>query len=149
MPLNKLQCLVVQGILDHIIKNKSQIQVVAKDQLLLYVRSKDNFGKSWIFQALEIRFIFLNKQKELVISALTDCTANCIRRNITYIALEINTQTRKKIFVKINILYLQCLSLIINKVSIIEFKFLILIGKQLQKARRSDISSTLICGGLL
>lgn len=104
LSLNKLQCLIVEGILDHVIENEGKMQVVVKDQLLLYIRGENNIGKSQIIQALKMRFTFLNKQKELVISISTSCIANSIRGNIIHIALEINTKVRKNFVVKTNML---------------------------------------------
>lgn len=58
---NKLQCLIVKEILPYVILSKSKMQIATIDQLLLYVRGKDDIDKSWVIQTLEIGFIFLNK----------------------------------------------------------------------------------------
>lgn len=58
---NKLQYLVIEGILDHIIGNKSKMQMAIEDQLLLYMRDKDGISKSRVIQALKIEFTFLDR----------------------------------------------------------------------------------------
>lgn len=116
--------------------------------MLLYIKSEDGVGKSQVIQVLEMRFIFLNRQKELVISILTDCAADNIRGNTIYIILEINTRIEKDFIIKTNTLWLQRLSFVIDKISIINIKLFILIDRQLQRAKILDMSSTLIFGRL-
>lgn len=72
----------------------------------------------------------------------------CIKRNTIYIILEINTKPRKDFINKVNTLWLQYLSLIIDEISIINLKLFTSINKQLWKAKKSDISSISIFGGL-
>ncbi len=45
LPLNTLQRLVVEGIFDHVIRNKSRLCVIREDQLLLYVRGEGGLEK--------------------------------------------------------------------------------------------------------
>lgn len=83
-----------------------------------------------------------------MISISTNCIADGIRESTIYTILKINTRFRKKIVFKANILWLQCLSLVVNEVTMIDLKLLILMDKQLQKVKRLNISSTSIFGGL-
>lgn len=46
LPLNNLQRLAVEKILDHVIKNKEKMQLDSEEQLLLYIRDKGRVGKS-------------------------------------------------------------------------------------------------------
>lgn len=148
LPLNYLQRLVVEEILNHVIQNNGKIQVHADDQLLLYVRGEGGVGKSRVVQALELDFTLLSRRKELVISAPTGSVADGIRGSTIYTALGINTRAGKVFVVKANTLWSQRSLLIVDEVSMIDLKLLTSIDKQLQKARGLDISSTSIFGGL-
>lgn len=80
------------------------MQIAIKDQLLLYIRDKNNIGKSSVIPALKIGFIFLDRLKKLVISTPMRCTIDSIRENIIYIILGINTRFRKNFIIKANML---------------------------------------------
>lgn len=73
LPLNILQCLVVERILDHVIRKKDRLFVTREDQLLLYVREERGFRKIRVIFTLEIDFTLLNRRNGLMISVLTRC----------------------------------------------------------------------------
>lgn len=112
--------------------------------MLLYIKSKDSIDKSQVIQTLEIRFTFLDRQKKLVFFMQIGYAIDNITENTIYITLKINIRVRKNFVVRTNMLWLQRLSLIINKISIINLKLFISMNKQLQKAKRLDISSNSI-----
>lgn len=91
-------------------------------------------------------FTFVDKQRELVISVPTSCAADSIRGNTIHTTLEIITRVEKDFVIKVNMLWLQRSSLIIDEVSIIDLKLLTSIDRQLPKVKRSDISSISIIG---
>ena len=129
--LNYLQRLIVKGILDHIITKKSQVHVIIEDQLLLYIKSEGGVGKSRVVQALELGFIFLGRQVKLVISTPTGYAVDGIGGSTIHTALEIHIRVGKSFVIKINTLWSQRFSLIIDKVSMIDLKLLTSIDKQL------------------
>ena len=102
LPLNYLQCLIVEGILDFVITKKGQVQVAIEDQLLLYIRDKSGVRKSRDVQALELGFIFLGRQAELVIFVPMGCAADGIGGNTIHTTLKINTRAEKSFIVKAN-----------------------------------------------
>lgn len=51
-----------------------------------------------------MEFTFLDRQKELIISAPIDCVANNLSESIIYITLEINTRIRKDFVITVNTL---------------------------------------------
>lgn len=53
--------------------------------------------------ALKMRFILLDRQKELVISILTECTIKSIRGNSLHTAFELNIHCKRNYIVKIDI----------------------------------------------
>lgn len=90
LPLNELQQLVVEEVLEHIICTSGQL-CTKKDQMLLYVKSEGGVDKNRIIKALQIRVTLLNKQEELVITVPTRCAAESIGGNTVHTALNINT----------------------------------------------------------
>ncbi len=64
LPLDNLQRLVVEEIMDYIIKNKGKMRLDTGKQLLLYVRGEGGVGKSWVIKALEMGFALLDRRKE-------------------------------------------------------------------------------------
>ena len=149
LPLNNLQRLVVEEIINHIIKNKSRMHLDIEKQLLLYMQEKGGVGKSRVVKALEMGFAFLDRRKKLVISAPTRCAAEGIRGSTMYTALEVNTCRGRNFVAKKNARWSQRSSLMIDEVSIIDLKLLTIIDKQLRKAKGSDTSSMTFFRGLL
>lgn len=123
--------MIVKEILDYTIKFQKKIYLDFEEQLLIYIRGKGGVEKSKVVKAIKMGFILVSIRKELVISAPTGFTANSIDRSIGYIALGVNNQVRKNYQAKINVQWLYCSSLIIDKVSMIDLKLLTLISKQL------------------
>lgn len=70
-----------------------------------------------------MKFIFiLVRQKELIMFTSKGFAADNIRRSTIHITLGINNRVGKDFIIKINILWLECLSLIVDKISMINFK---------------------------
>lgn len=80
----------IEGILDHVIKNKGKIYLYLDQQLLIYIKSKEEVGKNRIIKAIKISFILLSRKNKLVISMPTSSTANGIGGNIIHIILKVN-----------------------------------------------------------
>ncbi len=77
LPLNHLQRVVVEEVLNHAICNEENQCHLRSDQLLLYVRGKGGVGKNRIVKAIYLGFSFLKRRKELLIAASTRAiTAN-------------------------------------------------------------------------
>lgn len=85
--LNQLQCLIVEGILDHTIKFKRKMFLDSGEQLLIYIKGERRVGKSRVVKVIKIGFILLSRRKELVISAPTSFVVNDIDKSIVYTAL--------------------------------------------------------------
>ncbi len=60
LSFNKLQRLVVEEIIDYVIKNKRKMQLNTDAQLLLYLCRERGVGKSHIVKTLEIGFTLLD-----------------------------------------------------------------------------------------
>lgn len=90
LSLNQLQCLIVEGIMDHAIKFKGKMYLDSGEQLLIYIRDEGGVGKSKVVKAIEMGFILLNRRKELLISTPTNFAANGISRSIVHRVLEVN-----------------------------------------------------------
>lgn len=95
--LNTLQRLVVEGVLDHVIQNKSRLCVIREDQLLLYVQGKRGVGKSRVIYELEMGFTLMDRRHELMIFASTGCAAKDIGGSTMYKALSISTCKAKSL----------------------------------------------------
>lgn len=148
LPLNNLKQIVVEKIINHIIKNKGRMRFDTDKQLLLYVQGKRCIRKSWVVKALELGFAFLDRCKELVISTPTGYAAEGIGGNTVHIALGVNSCRGRNFKAEKNTRWSQCSSLIVDKVSRIDLKLLTIIDKQLRKAKGSDTFSTIFFGGL-
>ncbi len=148
LQLNQLQRLIVEGILDHVIKNKGRMYLDSDQQLLIYVRGEGAVGKSRVVKAIEMGFTLLGRRKELVISAPTGSAANVIGRSTVHTALGVNNRAGKNYQVKINSQWLYRSSLIIDEVSMIDLKLLTSMDKQLRKAKGTNSHSTTVFGGL-
>lgn len=85
--------------------------------------------KSRVVKAIEIGFTLLSRRKKLVILAPTRFAANSIGRNTVYITLRVNNWIKKNYQVKINLQWLYCSLLIIDKMSMIDLKLLTSIDK--------------------
>ncbi len=102
LPLNQLQCLIIEGILDHAIKFKGKIFLNSGEQLLIYIKDKRGVGKSRVVKVIEMGFILLSRRKELVISMLTGSVANSIGKNTVHTILGINNRAEKNYRAKSN-----------------------------------------------
>ncbi len=77
LPLNHLQRVVVEEVLNHAIRNKGNQCHLKSDQVLLYVRGEGGVGKSRIVKAIHLGFSFLKRRKELLIAVpIGAATAN-------------------------------------------------------------------------
>ncbi len=102
LPLNQLQRLIVEGILDHAIKFKEKMFLDSGKQLLIYIRGERGVGKSRVMKVIEMGFILLSRRNELVISAPTGSAANSIGGSIVHIALGVNNRAGKNYQAKSN-----------------------------------------------
>ena len=90
LPLNDLQRLVVEEVLDHAIAGKGQPCTCREDQLFLYVKGKGGVGKSRVIKALQLGYSMLERSRELAIIAPTGAAANNIDGSTIHTALSIN-----------------------------------------------------------
>lgn len=74
----------IKGIFDYIIKNKRKIYLNLNQQLLIYIRDKEEVEKSKVVKVIEMGFTLLGRKNKLVVFA------NGIGRSIIYIILGIN-----------------------------------------------------------
>ncbi len=75
LSLNHLQRVVLEEVLNHVIRNKGNQCHLRSDQLLLYVRREGGVGKSKIVKAIHLGFSVLKRRKELLIAAPTGAAA--------------------------------------------------------------------------
>lgn len=61
LPFNTMQKLVVEGIINHIIRNKGKMHFATNRQLLLYLHREKGVEKSCMVKTLEIRFVLLDR----------------------------------------------------------------------------------------
>lgn len=148
LPLNTLQRLVVEGVLDHVIQNKGRLCVTREDQLLLYARGEGGVRKSHMIHALEMGFTLLDRRNELILSALTGCAAEDIRGSTMHTALSISTRNVKNSSTNVSAIWTHRSSLIIDELSMIPLGLLAIMDKQLRKARGAIVSSTALFGDL-
>lgn len=94
--------MIVGNILDYIVKNKERIYLDLDQQLLIYIKSKEEVGKNKVVKTIEIGFILLGRRKKLIISALTGFITNGINKSMVYTALKVNNWMGKNYRVKIN-----------------------------------------------
>ncbi len=102
LPLNHLQRVVVEEVLNYAILNKVNQCHLRSDQLLLYVRREGGVGKNRIIKAIHLGFSFLKKRKKLLIIALIRAVIAKIGGATIYKALNIDDFIQKQ----------QCLALI-------------------------------------
>lgn len=95
LPLNQLQHLIVEGILDHSIKYKDKMFFDLDQQLLVYIRGEGGIGKSRVVNAIQIDYFLYSKRREFVISASTNSAANSIGKSIVYTTLKVNNRAGK------------------------------------------------------
>lgn len=95
----------------------------------MYIKSEGEIGKNRVVKAIEIGFILLGKRKKLVISVPTRFAANSISKNTVFTILGVINWAKKNYQIKINLQWLYCSLLIINKVNMIDLKLLISINK--------------------
>lgn len=112
LPLNTLQSLIVEGVLDHVIQNKGRFCIIREDQLLLYVRREKGIEKSRVIHILEMGFTLLDRKNELMLSTPTGCAAEDIRGSIAHIALSISTRKSKCSYTNVSRLFIDQLSMI-------------------------------------
>ena len=91
LPLNTLQRLVVEGVLDHVIQNKGRLYVIRENQLLLYVKGEGGVEKNRVIHVLEIGFTLLDKRNELMLSVPMEYAAEGIGGSTVHTALSIST----------------------------------------------------------
>ena len=94
-PLNNLQQLVVERVLDHMIQAQTRLCVSRENQLFLYVRGEKGVGKSQVIKALQLRFLLLKQSHKLAILASTEVAANNIDGSTIHTALSINKDGKK------------------------------------------------------
>ncbi len=70
LPFNHLQRVIIERLLNHAILNKENQGYFKSEQLLFYDRGKWEVGKIRVLKAIDLKFRFLKKQKELLIAAL-------------------------------------------------------------------------------
>lgn len=63
LPLNQLQHLTVEGILDHSIKNKGKMFLDLDQQLLVYIRDEGGIEKSRVVNVIQMGFSLLGRKK--------------------------------------------------------------------------------------
>ncbi|WP_375449089.1 AAA family ATPase [uncultured Nostoc sp.] len=148
LPLNTLQRLVVEGVLDHVIRNKGRLCVTREDQLLLYVRGEGGVGKSRVIHALEMGFTLLDRRNELMLSAPTGYAAEGIGGSTVHTALSISTRNIKSSSTNVSAIWTHQFLLIIDELSIIPLGLLATMDKQQRKARGAIVFSTALFGGL-
>ena len=140
--------MVVEGILDYVIKNKGRLCITRENQLLLYVKGEKGVGKSRVINALKMGFALLDRRNNLVLSAPTGCATEGIGESTVYTALSINTRKTKSLSTNISGIWIHCSSLIIDELSIIYLGLFVSINKQLRKGRGVIASSLALFGGL-
>lgn len=97
--------------------------------MLLYILEEERVGKSQIVKALEMRFAFFDRCKELVILALTGCAIEGIESSIMHTTLGLNTHCGRNYMVKIYIKWSLWSSLIVDEVRRVDFRLFISIDK--------------------
>ena len=146
--LNTLQRLVLEKVFDHVIQIKRRLCIMRKDQLLLYIKGEGNVRKSCVIHVLEMRFTLLARRNELMLVALMQCAAEGIEESTVYTVLSINTCKAKSLCINISKIWMYQSLLIINKLSMIYFRLLIAMDKQLRKAHGAIVFSTTLFSGL-
>lgn len=129
LPLYTLQCLVVEGIFDHIIRNKNRFCVTKEDQLLLYVKGEGGVEKSCIIYALKMGFTLLNRRNGLMILALIRCATEGRGGSTVYITLSISTHKAKILYTNISRIWTHQSLLIIDELNMIQLELLAKIDK--------------------
>lgn len=99
---------------------------------MLYIRREKNIEKSYVIYALKIRFPLLNRKNMLMPATLTKYAAEVIRKIMIYIALSICINKVKSFYINVNRICTNQSLLIIDELSVIYFKLLATIDKQLQ-----------------
>lgn len=92
----------MEGIFDHIIRNKDRLCVTRENQLLLYVKGEGGVRKSRIIYTLKMGFNFLNKRNELMILALTKCATEGMGGSTMHITLSISIHKVKTLCTNIS-----------------------------------------------
>lgn len=87
--LNYPQCIVIEETFHHAITIRENQCSNKSQQLLFYIKSKDGVGKSRVVNAIHIRFIFLERQPELLLAILIGATITNISEATIYGALSI------------------------------------------------------------
>lgn len=99
--------------------------------MLLYVQEEGEVRKSRVIKALEMEFAFVDKCKELIISAPAGCAAKNNGSSTVHTAFEVNTCRGRNYVAKINPKWSQQSFLIVDKVNMINFRLHTSIDKQL------------------
>ena len=147
LPLNDLQRLVVEQVLDHIIQTKSQFCTSWENQIILYyVRGEGGMGKSRVIQALQQRYSLLQRSHELAIIAPTGAAVNNIGRSTLHTALDINKDGKESC--QIQEPWPQQSALVIDEISMLDLKMFATINQQLLQAKGLSSESTAIFGEL-
>ena len=146
LPLNNLQRLVVEEVLDHAIAGKEQLCTCKEDQLFLYVKGEGGVGKSQVIKALQLGYSMLDRSQELAIIAPTGAAANNIGGSTIHTALSINKDGKSS--TKMRGPWTQQTALIIDEISMLDLKMFATIDQQLLQAKSLLQDSTAIFGGL-
>lgn len=114
--------------------------------MILYIQGEGGVGKSRVIQALQQRYLLLQRSHELAITALTGAAANNIGGNTLHTALGINKNGKGSC--KIQEPWPQQSALVIDEISMLDLKMFATINQQLLQAKDLLSESTAIFGGL-
>ena len=95
--MNCLQRLIVKEILQHIMQFLKRFCHKRKNQLLFYIRDKNDVEKNRIMQALCLNFALLKKEKKLIVCVLTDCAIDEIDDNTINTTFNIDTSETNRL----------------------------------------------------
>lgn len=123
--------MVIEGILDIVIKNKRTICFCLKQQLLIYIIGEKRVARNTIVKAKEIGFFFICKIEKLVISEPIWLTAVEIEGSKVCTASIVYTHHGIRYQSKLTTQLCFCSSVIIDKMSKIDPKQFKSIDKQL------------------
>lgn len=147
LPLNYLQRLIVEQVLDHVIKSKGKPPCTnSSDQMLLYVRGEGGTGKTRVVKAIELGFSLLDRREELIITAPTEAAASNIGGSTVHAAMSIETPGRRT--PTLSNTWSSRTALIVDDISMVSLKLLGSMDSQIKKAKRMDANSSALFGGL-
>ena len=146
--LNYLQRTVVEETLHNAITVGGNQCSERSQQLLLYVRGERGVGKSRVVKAIHMRFMFLERQSELLLAAPTGAAAANISGATVHGALSIDNRMRSKKQKTVKGPWREQTALIIDKISMVSLKLLATVDTQLSQAKGKPDNDTSVLGGL-